>query len=178
MREKKLIAIFLLIAVLLMPVAVFADVPIPDPPSGAYSYWAVVLRPSGSVYLITCPNPIIALEQGSYGIQLTTEACHKTYNLIDGYWSYDKEGLGSTNWPIEHVYASNHDIAYSDGSGFFFTLPKVSELCQIVRQAESQGAFGMIWRTISAGLIPLLGCLTLAISFRKGWAFLRRQLTL
>lgn len=173
MRLKKSIAIFLLIAVLLMPVAVFADVPIPDPPTGAYSKWAVVLRPDSSVYLITSPNPITALDQGNYGIQITTEACHKTYNLIDGNWSYDKEGLGSTNWPIEHVYAANHDIAYADGSGFFFTLPKVSALYQTAQETD----FGMIWTIILDGLIPLVGCLILVISFRKGWAFLQRQLT-
>lgn len=177
MRIKKIIAIFLLIAVLLIPVSVFADVPIPETPPGAYSYWAVVLRTNGSVYLITSPNPITALDQGKYGIQVTTQASHKTYNLIDGYWSYDKEGLGSTNWPIEHVYASNHDIAYSDGSGFFFTPPKVSELSQIIRQAKNQGIFGMIWKIILDGLIPLVGLLILGISFRKGWAFLRNQLT-
>ena len=132
----KIISLIIAILIIAMYVPVFADVPIPDPPSGAYSYWAVVLRPNGSVYLITSPNPITALDQGKYGIHVTTTASHKTYNLIDGYWSYDKEGLGSTCWPIEHVYASNHDIAYSDGSGFFFTLPKVSELCQIVRQTK------------------------------------------
>ena len=172
MRMKKIIAFFLLIAVLLMPVAVFADMPIPDPPYGAYSYWIVVLRPNGSVYLITSPNQIIALDQGKYGIQITTQSSHKTYNLIDGYWSYDKEGLGNTNWPIEHVYASNHDIAYSNGSGFFFTLPKVSALYQTAKKTD----FGKMWKIISAGLIPLVGLLILGISFRKGWAFLRRQL--
>jgi hypothetical protein len=173
LRGKKIIAFFILIAVLLMPVAVFADIPIPDPPYGAYDYWSVVLRPSGSVYLITSPNPIVALDQGTYGIHITTPTSHKTYNLIDGNWSYDKEGLGSTNWPIEHVYASNHDIAYSDGSGFFFTLPKVTALYQTARQTD----FGMIWMIILDGLIPLAGLLILGISFRKGWAFLRRQLT-
>lgn len=173
MRIKKIIAIFLLIAVLLMPVAVYAETPIPDPPAGAYSYWIVVLRPNDSVYLITSPNPIIALDQGEYGIQITTQASHKTYNLIDGNWSYDKEGLGSTNWPIKHVYASNHDIAYSDGSGFFFTPPKVSALFLTAKEAD----FGMIWMIILDGLIPLVGLLILGISFRKGWAFLQNQLT-
>jgi hypothetical protein len=179
LRGKKIIAFFILIAVLLMPVAVFADVPIPDTPPGAYSYWAVVLRLDNSVYLITSPNPITASDQGKYGIKLSTRSGDKTYNLIDGNWSYDKEELGyiSKTWPIEHVYAANHDIAWGNGSGFFFTLPKVSELCQIVRQVKDRGTFGMMWQTILAGLIPLVGCLILGISFRKGWEFLRRQLT-
>ena len=177
--KLKFIAILTMILLFVaMYVPVYAETPIPDPPPGAYSNWVVVLRPNGSVYLITSPNPITALDQGKYGIRLTTYASHKAYNLIDGYWSYDEERLGyiSTSWPIEHVYASNHDIAYSNGSGFFFIVPKVSELYQIVRQMKNKGTFGMILRTISAGLIPLLGCLILGISFRKGWAFLQGQL--
>lgn len=172
----KIISLIIAILIIAMYVPVYAETPIPDPPPGAYSYWAVILRPNDTVYLITSPNPIIASDQGKYGIQVTTKASHKTYNLIDGNWSYDKEGLGSTNWPIKHVYASNHDIAWSDGSGFFFTPPKVSELCQIVRQMKNKGTFGTILRTFSAGLIPMVGLLILAISFRKGWAFLQNLL--
>lgn len=176
MKLKIITVITVILLLVVMYVPVYAETPIPDPPAGAYSYWIVVLRPNDSVYLITSPNPITALDQGKYGIHLTTYASHKTYNLIDGNWSYDKEGKGHTSWPIEHVYASNHDIAYSDGSGFFFTLPKVSELCQIVRQMKNKGTFGTILRTFSAGLIPIIGLLILVISLRKGWEFLRGQL--
>jgi len=170
MNLKKIIVFFLLIAVLLMPVAVFADMPIPDPPPGAYPYWAVVLRTSGSIYLITSPNPLDAPTKGT---QIYTHAGYKTYYLADGYWSYDMEGLSALSVPIESVYASNHDIAYTDGSGFFFTPPKVSALYLTAQKTD----FGMIWTIILDGLIPLAGCLVLGISFRKGWAFLRRQLT-
>lgn len=175
--KLKLIAILTVILLLVvMSVPVYAETPIPDPPAGAFSYWIVILRPNDSVYLVTSPNPITAWDKGNYGAQIFTHGSHKTYNLIDGNWSYDEEELGSVSWPIKHVYASNHDIAYSDGSGFFFTPPKVSELYQAARQAKNRGDFGMILRTISAGLIPVLGCLILVISFRKGWAFLQGQL--
>ena len=179
MKIKIVAIITVVLLFVAMYVPVYAETPIPDPPPGAYSNWVVVLRPNGSVYLITTPNPITASDHGKYGIQLATQASHKTYNLIDGYWSYDEERLGyiGTNWAIEHVYASNHDIAYSNGSGFFFIVPKVSELYQIVRQMKNKGTFGTILRTFSAGLIPLVGLLILGISLLKGLEFLRNQLT-
>ena len=168
MGIKKLIAIFLLIAVLLMPVAVFADVPIPEPPPGAYGYWVVVQRPNG-VYLITSPNPMTAPLKGT---QIYTHAGYKAYTLSDSYWNYHSEGLSGSSWPIEGIYASNHDVAYTDGSGFFFTPPKVSALFLTAQETD----FGMIWKIILDGLIPLVGLLILGISFRKGWAFLQGQL--
>ena len=169
MGIKKLIAIFLLIAVLLMPVAVFADVPIPDPPYGAYNYWVVVQVRNGTIYLLTSPNPITTPLNGS---QMHLHGGFRVYYLTDGHWSYDKEELAGASYSINHIYASNHDIAYNDGSGFFFTLPKVSELFLTAQEAD----YGMIWKIILDGLIPLVGLLILGISFRKGWAFLQGQL--
>ena len=175
MRLKKGIAIFILIAVLLMPVAVFADVPMPDPPYGSLPYW-VVADVYGEIGLYTSNSPIRVDASGVYNKLLFYTL--KKYDFIDNQWVFDgNEWLGQVMTSFERIYASNHDIAYGNGSGFFFTLPKVSELCQIVRQAKSQGTFGMMWQIILAGLIPLVGLLILGISFRKGWAFLRRQLT-
>lgn len=169
MMMKRIIAFFVLIALFIIPVSVFADIPIPDPPYGAYNYWAVVHRPNGMVYLITSPNPLNASTKGT---QIYAHAGYKTYYLSDGYWSYDAEGLSGLSVPIDDIYAANHDIAYTDGSGFFFTLPKVSELYRVVKTMD----FGMILRTFSAGLIPLVGLLILAISLIKAWGFLRNQL--
>ena len=168
----KVIAIITVIMILLISVPVYAEMPIPDPPYGAYNYFVVAHAKTGEIYLITTINPTEAPKKGS---QIYTNGGYKIYCLLDGYWSYENEGLNGSV-PIEHVYAANHDIAYSDGSGFFFTLPKVSELYQAVSQVKNKGTFGMILRDFSAGLIPVLGCLILAISFRKGWAFLQGQL--
>jgi hypothetical protein len=176
MRTKKIIAFFLLIAVLLMPVAVFADVPMPDPPYDAWQFW-VVAQSWGKTILFTSQSPI--------KVEVTTAdkpnklffSNMKQYNFIDNEWVSDgREFLRQCETSFEHIYASNHNIAKTDGSGFFFTPPKVSTLSQIVRQAKSQGTFGMMWRIILGGLIPLVGCLILGISLRKGWAFLRNLL--
>jgi len=170
MRKKKIIAIFLLIAVLLMPVAVFADIPIPDPPYGAYNYWAVVEARWGAILLLTSLNP---MEAPNAGTQILITGGYRVYDLTDSYWNYYSEGLSSVTYNINHIYAASHDIAYTDGSGFFFTRPKVSALYQTAQKTD----FGMVWTIILDGLIPLVGLLILGISFRKGWAFLRRQLT-
>ena len=168
---KRIIAFFVLIALFIIPVSVFADIPIPDPPYGAYDYWVVVQRTvSGSnlIQLFTSTEPIkVSLngEQIYYGP-------HKYYNLVDGHWSYEYESYSNGHAAFNHMYVANHDIAYLDGSGFFFTLPKASALFQALKIMD----FGTILRTFSAGLIPLVGLIVLVICFRKGWGFLRNQL--
>jgi len=168
MMMKRIIAFFVLIALFIIPVSVFADTTIPNPPYGAYNYWVVVQRHNG-IYLITSPNPIDAPKKGT---QIFTHGGYKAYTLSDRYWNYYSEGLSGSSWPIEGIYASNHDIAYTDGSGFFFTPPKVSALFRAVQGTD----FGMILRTFSAGLIPLVGLIVLAICLKKGWDFLHSRL--
>ena len=175
MGIKKLIAIFLLIAVLFMPFSVFADVPMPDPPLGSLQYW-VVARSYGEIYLLTSNSPITVEYSDISGLLYFQLSSCKSYTFINDQWSYDREWLGGVEFRVDEIFASNHNIAYNDGSGFFFSPPKASTLYQIVRQAKNQGIFGKMWKIISAGLIPLVGLLILGISFRKGWAFLRNQL--
>ena len=170
----KIILLIIAILMIAMCVPVYAETSIPDPPYGAYDYW-VVIDSYGEIRLYTSPNPI-DVEYNSEGRLVLYIYNLKRYTLSGGYWSYDTERYGAIHSSFNTIYAANHDIAYSDGSGFFFTLPKVSEFCQAVRQMKSKGTFGMILRTISAGLIPVLGCLILAISFRKAWVFLQGQL--
>ena len=171
MRLKKIIVIFLLIAVLLMPVSVFADISFPDPPSEVWSYWVVVEKNAGYYYLVCSYNPIT---MQSYGSNILLDGIGKVYPLDKkkGQWVMPQE-ITVGFYGLTAMHASNHDIAFDDGSGFFFLRDRGTLLFPEAMKAD----FGMILRTISAGLIPLLGCLTLVISFRKGWAFLRRQLT-
>lgn len=170
MGIKKIIAIFLLIAVLLMPVAVFADIPIPDPPAGAYPYW-VVIQNGRYIQLISAQEPITVFFDG-LGQPNLNYRNFKVYDLSDNDWVFNfSSHVGGG--VFDDLYASNHDIAYTDGSGFFFTPPKVSPLFLTAQETD----FGMIWTIILDGLIPLAGLLILGISFRKGWAFLRNQLT-
>ena len=174
--KLKFIAILTMILLLVaMYVPVYAETTIPDPPSGAYQYWVVIQKSDGYVYLYSSPQQI-KVTQGLTGKDKLNYYNVRWYVYSGGGWSYENEMMGQVESGFVNIYAANHDIEYKDGSGFFFTLPKVSELCQVVRQMKNKGTFGTILRTISAGLIPLLGCLILGISFRKGWAFLQGQL--
>jgi len=168
--KLKFIAILTVILLLVaMYVPVYADTPIPDPPPGAFHYWVVVLKGVNDIKLVTSNNPITVQANGK---QLYIRNCRK-YKFVDNNWNYDWESLSVCSVPFEHMYSANHDIAYLNSSEFFFTLPKVSELYLIAKEAD----FGKIWTIILDGLIPLVGLLILAISFRKGWVFLRSQLT-
>ncbi len=170
----KIISLIIAILIISMYVPVFAETPIPDPPYGAYDYW-VVTDSYGTTTLYTSPNPI-SVKYNSTGKLVLYIINEKKYVLSGGNWSYDKEMIGKIHAGFNTIYASNHNIAYSDGSGFFFTPPKVSELCQIVRQMKIKGTFGTILKNFSAGLIPILGVIVLFIAFRKSWAILQNLL--
>lgn len=174
MKIKIITVVTVILLLVIMSVTVYAETPIPDPPYGSYQYW-VVADSYGATMLYTSPNPIrVDTSENHFGLHLYI--C-KNYKLINGQWSYEKEFSTQVIAGFNTIYAANHDIAYRDGSGFFFTLPKVSELSQIVRQMKNKGTFGTVLRNFSAGLIPLVGCLILVISLRKGWGFLRTQLS-
>lgn len=172
MGIKKLIAIFLLIAVLLMPVSVFAGMSFPDPPSDVWEYWVIVeqIRNPGYFDLVCSYNPIM---MQSYGSGILLNGTFRVYSLdkVNGRWANAQEFTQPT-YGLSAMHASNHDIAYDDGSGFFFLRDRGTLLFPEAMKAD----FGIILRTISAGLIPLVGLLILAISFRKGWVFLKHQL--
>ena len=175
MKIKIVAIITVVLLFVAMYVPVYAETTIPDPPYGSLEYW-VVADSYGDTILYTSTNPI-HVDYTSSGRQVLHLYNMKSYVLIGGNWSYDNEMMGQLQASFNTIYAANHNIAYKDGSGFFFTLPKVSELCQIVRQMKNKGTFGTMLRNFSAGLIPLVGLLILGISLRKAWVFLRNQLT-
>lgn len=172
MNFKKIIAIFLLIAVLLMPVSVFAETSFPDPPSDVWEYWVVIDKDGHRNYWLVCSYNPITMQ--SYGNKIIIDGIGKMYTLDKnkGEWVMPQD-LTSSLIGIASMHKSNHDIAFDDGSGFFFRKTRNTLLFPATMKAD----FGMILRTISAGLIPLVGCLILGLSFRKGWAFLQNQLT-
>lgn len=171
MRLKKIIAFFVLIAVILMPVAVFADTTIPDPPSDVWEYWVVVKDSQGYIHLYASHYPITV---STSGYTLFLNDGQQKYSLPYGGDTWDKKyeiaGQGSNGFYSMHK--SNHDIAYDDGSGFFFLRPKVLRLFPTAKTTD----FGTILRNFSAGLIPLVGLIVSVICLKKGWDFLRNQL--
>lgn len=169
--KLKIILILTVILLLVMNVPVFADTSIPDPPSDVWEYWVVVQDSQGYIHLVASHYPITVPTSGN---KLNLDDGQQKYSLTYGgdTWNkqYELEEPGFFNFAIMHK--SNHDIAYDDGSGFFFLRPKVLRLIQAAQTMD----FGTILRNFSAGLIPLLGLLILGIALAKAWGFLRNQL--
>ena len=166
--KLKAIAILTVIILIVTYVPVYADTTIPDPPSDGYQYWVVCEDHSGNYKMYKSNNPIIVSVDV---LQLKLRNGFKEYIFENNKWNLLSEG-SAANVTFEIMLASNHDIEYDDGSGFFFVRPKVSPLIQGMTGTD----FGAILRNFSAGLIPLIGCLILVISLRKGWVFLQTQL--
>ena len=171
MKIKIISLIIAIILIIAMYVPVYAGTAIPEPPYGSYDYW-VVMDSYGETMLYTSHEPIhVKIEDGTKRIHLRGS---RWYSLINGQWSYESQTIATIQASFNTIYAANHDIAYLDGSGVFFSPRR--ELCQVVREMEETEIFGTILRAFSAGLIPLVGLLILAISLQKGWAFLQGQL--
>lgn len=173
MIKNKIIAFFVLIALFIVPVAAFADIYIPEdiPYVGdGWDYW-IVTEYDGEYYLYFTKNPMVH----NGGNVLYLDGGYREYKYDGNVWNYfyGYDYDASLNTDFDTVLASNHDIAYRDGSGFFFTPPRVSELYRTMKTMTS----GTLLRTILAGLTPLVGLVILGISFRKAWGFLLSRLT-
>jgi hypothetical protein len=174
MKLKIITVATVILLLVAMSVPVYADTTIPAPPSGAWEYWVIANRGSienPEIYCLSSHGPIKVRSQSDNTMIFNT---YKWYEYIDNEWQYWKNGNNTMNLLNDFiiVYASNHDIAYEDGSGFFFECPKVSPLTQTMKGTD----FGTILRNFSVGLIPIVGLLILAIALTKGWRFLRGQL--
>ena len=173
--KVKIVAILTVVILLISYVPVYADTPIPELPANGWEYWLVanVGTESGTyLYYVESHGPIVVQSENDHDLVFNT---YRWYRYIDNEWKIVKQGQGTMIMNLEYIeiYAANHDIAYADGSGFFFLSPKVPPLYQEMKKMD----FGTILRTFSVGLIPIIGCLILVISLRKGWEFLRTQLT-
>ena len=165
---KKTILLFLVVFVLLSVVTVpaYAYTIIPNPPSDVWEYW-VIYDDGIKMRLVTSNSPITVSVSEDL---ICATGGYKRYYYEENQWVFLGEG-NATYSSMETIYSSNHDIAYNDGSGFFFF--KIPLLCRTMKATD----FWAILRNFSAGLIPVVGCLILVISLRKGWEFLRSHLT-
>ena len=174
MKVKILAIITVILLLVVMSVPVYADTTIPPLPSDRLEYWVIANR--GTVenpvfYCISSNNEITVDRTSGNTFILNTYRLHK---YDDNEWQITIEGSDTKRVHDDFtiIHASNHDIAYDDGSGFFFLSPKVHILYQMMKTTD----YGTILRTFSVGLIPLIGCLILGISLVKAWGFLRTQL--
>lgn len=164
----KIVMVLIVMLVLVINVPVYADTDIPDPPEIGYEYWVIRIRDHGTIDCLFSHNPI-------------TVTTNEERLRLDGFVSYvykDGQWEFQSSWDkIEYlyfatIYNANHDVAYEDGSGFFFLAPKVPLIYPIVKMMD----FGKILRNFSAGLIPIVGLIILSIGLKKALGFLRSQL--
>ena len=168
--KVKIVAIITVVILLVTYIPVYADTPIPDPPSDVWEYW--VICDGGYYYDFMCissHNPI-TVSRNEKDIIFDTL---KYYLYENNEWVLYISDIDDGSVSFGTMYQANHDIAYYDGSGFFFLRPRVSLLYPTMERTD----FGTILRTFSVGLIPIVGLIVLALSLRKAWAFLRGQLT-
>lgn len=129
--KLRIVTILLVIIILIMQVPAFAEEELPDPPvSDTYTYWVIVYSSSGSyegMILYRLREPItvttdekdLIFKEGPnypYGYQ--------RFILEDNEWKYDGGITDPYYFPMrisfDTIHRANHDIAYEDGSGFFF----------------------------------------------------------
>lgn len=181
---KKIILLLLVFIILLVPVMSFAGYAISFEVQQAIdSYQHHIIFHTGenkiSVWLKNGDPSSIKVKNSGLGIDGIIDLCYRsednglTWERLNG----GNHGAGF-NMPYgtpvdEIILESTFDVKKVDGTLFFSPpTPPIPILVAGMMGADS----GMILRTISHGLILVSGCLILAISFRKAWAFLHSQL--
>jgi len=171
MRTKKIIVLFIVITVLLIPFSCFAMSPDEFFDTYDYEYKYMIKLSSGSTNYVSSENPIdFSMSKYSYeGEELQSGNTVVMYTPGTYYWlRYNGEVYEYTNYHLHLFYDQDNLIGYDYAdiyrrSGDSFFLPNDLKHSP--------------FRQILVGLTPILGCLILALSLRKAWAFLRGQLT-
>lgn len=191
MKKKILIFLFVFI-VMLMPVLTYADDTYVLPDLSDYMHYVVTISEQYDIsgkylgkkyYLFATKDEgmlsvIIAEETGNpnnpYYFPRKTREC-KIYksSSTDGInWSDFEVAYGATQ--TNRIIQSTYNVYDKKGTLFFSPpQPPIPVLVETMGAVDS----GTLLRNISAGLIPLIGLIVSAICLKKGWGFLRRQLT-
>lgn len=168
--KLKIMLVIVVTIILVMNLPVYATY-IPDPPSDAWEYWVIYKNRADNIIFASSHNPI-TVKIEPYNEKYVNLLNNKRFIKMGNEWVFQGEEDTQEYREFRTFYQANHDIAYEDESGFFFLRPKVLRLYPTTTTTD----FGTILRTFSAGLIPLIGLLILAVSLQKAWAFLQSQL--
>lgn len=170
MRIKKIIVLFIIIAVLLIPFSCYAMTHEEFFNTYDYEYKYMIKYSNGHTNYISCENPV-TFSMSIYNKD--GEKLKSGNSLVMSYSGtiYQLRNNGSVNvFTKENLYIMEDKdnligFRYADvyrrvGDSFF--LPNTLKLSP--------------FRQILAGLIPILGLIVLGLSLRKAWTFLRGQL--
>ncbi len=171
---KKFILILLVLLIFIVPVMSYAEEITVQPPNDGHNYYYCFYDPS--VYdnwkCITSDGKLYLADDGFLTFKPKSYSKHYTLRKNTGTWEMTTAGNYGSTYRTTNFKASNVDVYYWDEVTVFFSAPKVYPLLLTMKN-QSPAA---ILKIILAGLIPLLGLVILAISFRKAWAFFRNQL--
>lgn len=178
---KKILVFLLILLIAFMPVISFAsDYEVPE---GAlnYNYYVGAYHDTLNWYGVFCFNNIndlkVITQEGSggtkTGLKYISSGIGKIYekDLDTGIWR-DSRNNDLGTWFFSSLAGANTDIYNWDEETVFFSPPEMPKLLKLMETVD----LWMILRTISHGLILVIGCLILAICFRKAWGFLQSQL--
>lgn len=172
---KKFILILLVLLILFVPVVSYAEEITLLPPNDGHNYYYCFY----SDYIdrwkcITSDSKLYLRDVDNLFLTFKTSSFSRNYILdkSTGIWDLDFSGNNTYLHTAADLKASNIDVYYWDEVTVFFSAPKVSQLLLTMKNQSPAATL----KIILAGLIPLLGLVILAISFRKAWGFLRNQL--
>lgn len=185
MMMKRIIAFFVLIALFIIPVSVFADTYGLGSFINEYKHYMVAKWDDHGGYQVFCtnadnPSELIKMryESGGNDIRVTGNGVVRyTTHDYGVTWSSGTQ-IGPTYWPIDAgisqpILESTFNVLRPSGTVFFYqTVPPIMILVETMKAVD----FGVILRTFSAGLILLVGLIVSAICLKKGWDFLHSLL--
>lgn len=170
MRLKKIIVLFIVIIVLLIPISCYAMTTEEFFSTYDYEYKYMVKYNNGDTNYISAENPV-TFSMSKYrgdgkklksGNSLWINSSGTLYRLKgNGTVSIQTEGSEAILKDVNNLIGFDYvDVYRRSGESFFFPND--------LKQSP--------FRQILAGLIPILGLLVLSIALQKAWAFLRSQL--
>jgi len=126
--KLRVIILILVVMILIISVPALANEEIPEPSTNeTYSYWVIIRNLDDVIYLIRTREPVTVTTDGRKIIIKEGPSYpygYYRYIIEDGQWKYDGGITNPNYFPLEKTFNeilnSNHDIAYEDGSGFFF----------------------------------------------------------
>ena len=121
-----LLLLVVMILIIQIPALAWEEVPVetlPNPPfDETVDYWVMYHGRDNNIYLVWAHSPVTVETNEEYLIIEggNPNIANIIYKLVDNQWIEDRRNTSGWRFGFYKVYKANHDLAYVDGSGFFF----------------------------------------------------------
>jgi len=114
----KIVSLLLVVMILIFQIPSFANDEIPEPPEPYTEHWQywVIFNYGNEIRCIQSLEPIKVTTDET---KLYIHSYHE-YIFTQNGWEFYRWGTTTLEQRFDNIYRANHDIAYEDGSGFFF----------------------------------------------------------